>query len=152
MKSVTLASVLATCALFAFACGGTTTVERASNGNSQPAKPANTNANAAPADEFAKVRATYTQVCANCHGPTGDGGPVEIEGKKLKVPSLKVGHALNHTEEQFRKQIANGGDGMPAFKDRLSADDINTMVRFLRKEIQGGAGSAVQNTNQNATK
>jgi mono/diheme cytochrome c family protein len=30
-----------------------------------------------------------------------------------------------------------GGDGMPEFKDKLSPDEINLLVRFVRHEFQG---------------
>ena len=38
---------------------------------------------------------------------------------------------------KFVKQITEGDDEMPAFKDKLSAEEINEMVRFIRKELQG---------------
>ena len=67
----------------------------------------------------------------------GHGGKVEIKGRKFKVPSLREGHALHHADEKFVKQITEGDDEMPAFKDKLSAEEINEMVRFIRKELQG---------------
>ncbi len=60
------------------------------------------------------------------------------EGKKLKVPSLCTGHALSHPDTELVKQITKGGDGMPAFNEKLSAPEINDMVRFIRKQFQGG--------------
>jgi mono/diheme cytochrome c family protein len=137
--------------LFALACGGETTntanqtanVTRSSNtdvaANNNKANMPAANANASPADELAAARTTYTQVCSVCHGEQGDGGTVTIEGKKLKVPSLKEGHALNHTDEQLARKINNGGDGMPAFKDRLKPEQISEIVRFVRREFQSGA-------------
>jgi mono/diheme cytochrome c family protein len=59
--------------------------------------------------------------------------------KTLNVPSLKTGHALNHSEEQLAKQIRQGGDGMPAFGDRLKPEEITGLVRLIRQEFQGGA-------------
>jgi len=37
------------------------------------------------------------------------------------------------------KQIEKGGDGMPAFKGKLSAQQITDMISFIRHEFQGGA-------------
>ena len=94
---------------------------------------------AATPDEFAAMRATFAKDCKSCHGETGKGGPVKLEdGTKLKVPSLCEGHALRHPDSEFIKQITKGGDGMPAFADKLTADEIKNCVRFIRHEFQGG--------------
>jgi dTDP-glucose 4,6-dehydratase len=45
----------------------------------------------------------------------------------------------------FARQIANGGDGMPAFKNRLDQQRIDALVRFIRHEFQGKTDG---NTNQ----
>jgi mono/diheme cytochrome c family protein len=111
-------------------------------------KPANENINnvatATPAtkasatpDEFAFARATYAKECFECHGRDGKGGLVKVEDVKLKVPSFMSDHALKHSDEDFVDQIENGGDGMPKFKDKLSAQEIDAMVRFIRHEFQG---------------
>ncbi|MCU1263690.1 MAG: hypothetical protein JWM21_8 [Acidobacteria bacterium] len=89
-------------------------------------------------DEFAIVRASYAKDCAVCHGDTGEGKTAVIEGKKIKAPSLRTGHALNHSDADFVKQIAKGGDGMPAFEKKLTPKDIDGMVHFIRKEFQAG--------------
>ena len=62
--------------------------------------------------------------------------PVTIDGKKLRVPSFKSGHALKHSDRDFVDQIVTGGDGMPAFKGKLDPKQINDLVRFIRKEFQ----------------
>ena len=90
-------------------------------------------------DQFAAARATFDKNCKGCHGENGQGGPVKLEdGTKLKVPSLREGHALRHPDSDFVKQITKGGDGMPAFADKLKPDQINECVRFIRHEFQGG--------------
>ena len=91
-------------------------------------------------DQFAMARATFEKNCKVCHGENGDGGPVKLEdGTKLKVPSLRKGHALRHTDAEAVKQIEKGGDGMPAFKDKLTPPEIDELVRFIRQEFQGKA-------------
>ena len=111
-------------------------------------QPANENVSNAPTatpavkatatpDEFAVARTIYVKDCTVCHGEAGKGGLVTIENKKLKVPSFSEGHALKHLDEDFVDQINNGGDGMPKFKDKLSPDEINALVRFIRHEFQG---------------
>jgi len=101
---------------------------------------ANTKAPAtATPDEFAAARAAFDENCKKCHGETGKGGPVKLEdGTKLKVPNLCEGHALHHPDSDFVKQIMKGGDGMPAFRDKLKPDEINDCIRFIRHEFQGG--------------
>jgi mono/diheme cytochrome c family protein len=70
---------------------------------------------------------------------SGTGGPVKLaDGTKLKVPSLREGHALRHPDSDFVKQIEKGGDGMPAFKDKLTPQQITDMTSFIRHEFQGG--------------
>jgi mono/diheme cytochrome c family protein len=69
----------------------------------------------------------------------GVGGPVKLEdGKTLKVPSFRAGHALRHPDSDFRRQITEGGDGMPAFKDKLSPQQIDELIRMIRQEFQPG--------------
>jgi len=90
-------------------------------------------------DQFAAVRTSYEKNCKLCHGANGEGGPVKLDdGTKLKVPSLREGHALKHPDPDFVKQITKGGDGMPAFGEKLKPEEINDMIRFIRQEFQGG--------------
>src|SRR3989440_10445907 len=90
-------------------------------------------------DQFANARGYYEKHCQNCHGANGEGGPVKPEdGTRLKVPSLREGHALRHPDSDFLKQITKGGDGMPAFEDKLKPEEIDDLIRFIRHEFQGG--------------
>lgn len=141
MKLAKLAIIVIAVALFAIACGDSTSTNQTANtGGTQPSPAATpkATATATPADELAEAKATYTQVCAACHQDKGEGGTIKIEGKRLKVPSLLEGHGLTHTDAEFAKQIANGGDGMPAFKDRLNEKQIDNLVRYIRRDIQAG--------------
>jgi mono/diheme cytochrome c family protein len=89
-------------------------------------------------DQFANARGYYAKDCQTCHGANGEGGPVKLEdGTKLKVPSLREGHALRHSDEEFAKQITKGGDGMPAFEKKLTPNQMNELIRFIRHEYQG---------------
>jgi mono/diheme cytochrome c family protein len=143
MKLIKLFIVAAAIALFVVACGDSTSTNQTANTagtQPSPASPkATATASATPADELASARKDFSQVCAACHQEKGEGGTVKIEGKPLKVPSLKEGHALKHTDEEFAKQISKGGDGMPPFKDKLTPEQINNLVRFIRRDIQGNA-------------
>ena len=129
IRSLVLSSLLLL-ALSAADC--TSTTKTTNNSTSKPA------ATATP-DAFAASRATFMKNCKECHGEKGDGGPVKLEdGTRLKVPSLREGHALRHPDSDFLKQITKGGDGMPAFKDKLKPEEIDDLIRFIRHEFQGG--------------
>lgn len=145
MKLIKLALLIAAVTLFVVACNNAANTNQTANTNTAqtPAASPTAAANTAPspADELAAVRPIYAETCARCHKLDGEGGPTEVRGKKLNVPSLKKGHALKHTDEEFAKQISEGGDGMPAFKDRLKPEQIKDLVRFIRKEFQTGAAT-----------
>lgn len=100
----------------------------------------NSSGPAATPDPFAAARGVFAKNCQTCHGPIGAGGPVKLEdGTKLKVPNLREGHAVRHPDSDFLKQINKGGDGMPAFKDKLTPQQIDELIRFIRQEFQAGA-------------
>lgn len=141
MRTAKILSIVAAIALFVMACNNAANTNQ-TNSTANTTQPANTNtaqAQPSPADPMTSARAIYAAECARCHGINGDGGTVSVLKKKLKVPSLKTGHALDHTEEQLAKQIREGGDGMPAFKDQLKPEEITNLARLIRQEMQGGA-------------
>ena len=88
-------------------------------------------------DPLAAARGNYAKNCVSCHGDSGEGGLVKVEDKKLKVPSLKSDHAMKKSDADFIKQITKGGDGMPAFKDKLKEPEMQELIKFIRKEFQG---------------
>lgn len=92
----------------------------------------------APTDELAAARTTYDAACVKCHKQNGEGGVVELDKDKLRVPGFKAGHALKHSDEEYAKQISEGGEGMPSFNKRLTPEQINGLVRFIRTEFQAG--------------
>jgi mono/diheme cytochrome c family protein len=133
MKLISLALTCVAIALFAIACTETATPTNTSTSSASPAAAAPT----ASVDEFATARANYKKNCEACHGPEATGGLVKVEKKQIKVPSLKAEHAIKHTDDQLTKMITNGEEEMPAFKDKMSAQEIALMIRFIRKEFQG---------------
>ncbi len=75
----------------------------------------------------------FRQHCAICHGR-------EANGKEMSdklIPSLRYGAAATRTEEEIYLQIKEGKLPMPAFKDQLTEDEIKSMVRFIRRDLQG---------------
>jgi mono/diheme cytochrome c family protein len=133
-----LFSLVLTCAivgLVGIACTETATPTNTSTATSSasPAAPAPS----ASVDEFARARTNFAANCEPCHGPKGEGGPVKVDNKQIKVPSLKSDHAIKHSDEEITKLITNGEEEMPSFKAKLTPEEITEMVRFVRKNFQG---------------
>jgi mono/diheme cytochrome c family protein len=87
-------------------------------------------------DEFAATRLIFKDNCVKCHGENGAGGRVQVEGREIKVPNLTGEHAKKPTDERLATKISDGDDEMPAFKDKLTPEQIQDLVRFIRKEFQ----------------
>ena len=132
MKSVTVCLVTIAFVLFAIACNDAGNQTSNQNQSSVTTSPGST----ATPDALATAKANFEKHCSACHGKDGTGGLVTIEDKKLKVPSLREGHALKHTDVQLAKQIMDGAEEMPPFKDKLSAAEINDLVTLIRTEFQ----------------
>lgn len=144
MKFLKIGLTLSALGLFAFACG-----QNAANTNTSNANAAkNTVSNATPvpeatataaADEFATIRAVYKQNCVGCHKEDGSGGEKILDdGKKIRVPNYKSPGAIKASDQKLHDMIANGEeDEMPAFKGKLTEEQINNLVKFIRKEFQG---------------
>ncbi len=108
MKRIT---VLMVGTLIAGACGGSPT----------PAAPAD-------APDLVAGRSVYIRNCASCHGSAGGGG---------RGPRLDEGRTLDtfpSVEDQV-SFVSEGKGGMPAFSDRLSAEEIEDVVRFIREVL-----------------
>jgi len=90
-------------------------------------------------DPLAEAVGIYAKDCHECHGTEGKGGRVKLDdGTTIRVPTLREGHALRHPNSEYVKQIMQGGDGMPAFKDKLSQAQIDDLVSYIRREFQPG--------------
>ena len=135
MKLIALALTCVAIALIVSACTETATPTNTNTARAtgSPAAPAAT----ATPDPLATARANYAKHCEGCHGPNGEGGLVKVDNKQIKVASLKAEHAIKHTDDKLAKTITAGEEEMPAFKDKMTAQEIADMVKFVRKEYQG---------------
>jgi len=73
----------------------------------------------------------YLENCTSCHGEKGQG---------ITAPALANQSALAHNTDEFiRHAIENGRQDTPmqAYKDKLSANDINNITAFLRSKALG---------------
>jgi len=77
----------------------------------------------------AAITATFRTKCAVCHGPDGGGSEV---GKTMNVPDLRSQAILGLADAELAQVISNGKGGMPAFKNSLSADQIQALVKHVR--------------------
>lgn len=108
------------------------------NGNKATASNAGANVTAAnnsssPGASQLDGKQIYTENCQICHRDTGKGGPVTIEGKKLKPADLTKGYAKRHSDDDVVKAVQEGTDeGMPAFKDKLKPEQIRAIVGYIR--------------------
>lgn len=70
----------------------------------------------------------FSANCARCHGPEGQGTP--------RAPALNVKSFLTDTSDAAMQLIITGGvpgTAMPAWGDRMSAAEIQSIVGFIRQ-------------------
>lgn len=135
MKLISLVLTCAALALAGVACTETATPTNTPTASRSAASPAPSAA--ASVDPFAAAQANFQKHCEACHGPNGEGGLVKVEDKQIKVASLKSDHAKKHRDDELTKIITSGEEEMPAFHDKLSGDEINQLVRYVRHHFQG---------------
>ena len=132
MKSTRLVLFVVFTLAFGLACSSPVT-----NRPAQSPPPTASPQTGAASDEFAATRVIFKEHCVQCHGEDAAGGRVQVEGREIKVPNLTGEHARKPTDERIAAKISEGDDEMPAFKDKLSPQQIQDLVRFIRKEFQG---------------
>ena len=90
---------------------------------------------AARAEVDAKIVKTWKAKCASCHGV--DGKAETETGKKAKISDFsKADWQKGKTDAQIKTAIENGtkkGDAeMDPYKDKLSAEQIDGLVAYVR--------------------
>lgn len=74
--------------------------------------------------------AVYKAKCASCHGPDGKGETAI--GKSMKLRSFASADVQKTTDADLTKIISDGKGKMPAYKGKLSADEIKALVAYIR--------------------
>jgi mono/diheme cytochrome c family protein len=146
MKFFKLGLVISGLALFAFACSQTATNTANTNTAANRTNAANntitvvnnnTNATTPVNDEFAAGKKVFSEKCVLCHKENGEGGQVDIEGDKFKVPSLKDPKIAALDDKKYTRVIEEGDDKMPSFKNKLKPEEIAAVIKYIRRDIQG---------------
>jgi mono/diheme cytochrome c family protein len=82
----------------------------------------------ARADDSASL---YKAKCAVCHAPDGSGNVAM--GKQLGAKDLRSDEVQKQTDAQLSDSLTNGmGKKMPAYKGKLTDDQIKGLVGFIR--------------------
>jgi len=72
----------------------------------------------------------FKSKCAGCHSADGSGtGPA---GKAMHLRDLGSADVQKQTDAELTAMITNGKGSMPAFKDKLTADQTKSVVTFIR--------------------
>ncbi len=86
---------------------------------------------ATPPQDFAPAKAVYEQNCARCHGADGR-GQTKL-GELYNAPDLTNAKRLKRQgNKSLTALITRGRGGMPAFSKKLSRDEINALVGYVR--------------------
>jgi len=141
VKFLKIALVLSANLLFIIACNQTQTINTNITGNTAVVTNSNISiATPAPAeDELASARKIYSEQCVKCHKEDGTGGVSIINGKRIKAQNFTSDRQKKEPDSEYIEVIENGEeeDGMPAFKGKISDDDIKNLVKLIRKDFQG---------------
>ncbi|MDT7541579.1 MAG: hypothetical protein QOE33_1483 [Acidobacteriota bacterium] len=121
-KTIKLATMIC---FVAFACGGWAISSRAAQ-----RRKATTVVRGGAVD----AHAVYSRNCANCHGEDGDAKTEkgELYGA-TNFTDKKWWDKEQPTDARLRRAISAGRrGGMPAFGKRISAEEINALVPYVR--------------------
>lgn len=91
------------------------------------------------ADKEDKGKTLFGANCKSCHGVDGGGTPI---GKSINAPDLRSDAVQKDSDAHFTEQITNGKGNMPAFKNSLTPDQVQTLVRYVR--VLGAAKPSAQ--------
>ena len=74
--------------------------------------------------------ATYKAKCEHCHG--ADGMSHTFAGKMTHAANLKDPKVTSATDEDLIAVVTNGRKKMPAFKGKLTDEQIKAVVGYIR--------------------
>lgn len=76
----------------------------------------------------------YAENCMVCHRKTATGGATTIQGKKIKPADLTKERLRTWSDDRWLRDVQAGDpdEGMPAFKEKLSPEQIMAIVNYIR--------------------
>jgi cytochrome c6 len=83
-----------------------------------------------PAAHGDDAAALFKQKCAGCHGVDGKG--TSAMGKALKVRDLGSDDVQKQSDAELTDIITSGKNKMPAYKGKISDDQIKGLVGYIR--------------------
>ncbi len=91
---------------------------------------------------FSRGQKLYLQNCAQCHGKNAEGTPdwrnTEDDGMFPPPPLNGTGHTWHHSTKVLVNLIKNGtakiGGKMPAWKDKLSDQEIDDILTWVKAQ------------------
>jgi mono/diheme cytochrome c family protein len=103
-------------------------------------------------------RKLFMQNCTACHGVKAEGAPnwsqPDANGKYPAPPLNGTGHAWHHPKRALMATIKYGtarlGGSMPAWKDKLSDQDINNIIAWFQSQWPDEIYAAWQRMDQKA--
>ena len=110
------------------------------SGAPAPAPPATTVPHGLDAKLVARGGEIYKANCVACHGANAEGAPnwskKGADGKFPPPPLDASGHGWHHPKSALVQTIREGtlklGGGMPAWKDKLTDDDIEAVLSWIQ--------------------
>jgi len=72
----------------------------------------------------------YKSKCAACHGATGAGDTAM--GKNLKLADLGSAEVQGQSDDALAGIITNGKGKMPKYDGKLTKDQVNDVVKYIR--------------------
>lgn len=72
----------------------------------------------------------YKSKCASCHGPDGKGETAM--GKNLKLKDLASADVQKLSDADLTTVIEKGKKPMPGYEGKLTKDQINDLVKYIR--------------------
>ena len=89
-------------------------------------------ATVAQANASDSVAATlYKAKCAACHAADGSGNTAA--GKKLDIKDFRTPTVMKESDEELLGIIVKGQKRMPSYKGKLSADQLKSLVAYVRE-------------------
>jgi mono/diheme cytochrome c family protein len=91
--------------------------------------------------DLAKGKAIYGDKCIKCHGEKGKGdGPKAVDLEKKPADYTDKAKMAKFTDEDLTKAVKEGKKPMPAFGKKLTDEQIDNVIAYIRTFAGAHAG------------